>query len=369
MSSSATSFIIKENDTPTFSFKIDETLTDQNTKTKNNTLLGKGGFGKVFICNYIENGVNDAIKSCIKDPICLKIMSKKLVKPKDISKEIEIFKKINSVDELKKYGLEYKYFCETNLEYLLFTERLDMDLEQYVKNSAYSKENNAYICDKLLRGLTAFHKHGLYHHDIKPANIMITINDKKVEKVKYIDFGLSCNEINNYKNNYKNNCSNYGTPYYLCPLIIDTQLKYDNYIPQKIDRFALGMTFFFLLNENNYFEYHKAHKNIKYKNLNQYDIYKYYEYDLINKYDEVNKKNIENEKDLMKYIEKHNKPNDTEKYWYLPIYDLLNYTKIMKPFGPFIQPKTIIDTIKKFFTRKKRLDKDVVIRDNSGVEE
>ena len=72
-----------------------------------------------------------------------------------------------------------------------------MNLKKYVRDTTvYSKENNAYICDQLLRGLTEMHKAGIYHFDIKPENIMITINNNKVEKVKYIDFGSSCNKIN-----------------------------------------------------------------------------------------------------------------------------------------------------------------------------
>jgi len=35
------------------------------------------------------------------------------------------------------------------------------------------------------------HKTNIIHRDLKPENIMITLSDKKINKVKLIDFGFA----------------------------------------------------------------------------------------------------------------------------------------------------------------------------------
>lgn len=221
-------------------------------------LIGEGGFGKVYLCTENKNIFNP-LNYCQKPKISMKkiiinenISKEKIEKKrKEIEKEIDILKIIKKNEELKKYGLEYEFDChlDNKVEYFIFAELLDMDLNKYIVSTdtkIYNISNTAYICDKLLRGLQAFHNAKLYHKDIKPENIMITIDKiNKIDKVKYVDFGLSCN-------NEEYLCDRGGTRRYLCPLYSE---KLNSEKLQKIDRFALGMTFFKLLTKKDYLDY------------------------------------------------------------------------------------------------------------------
>lgn len=220
--------------------------------------IGEGGFGKVYLCKENKNTFNP-LNYCQKPKISMKkiiinenISEEKIEKKrKEIEKEINILKIIKKNEELKKYGLEYEFDCysENKLKYFIFAELLDMDLNEYIKRTdtkIYNISNTSYICDKLLRGLQAFHNAKLYHKDIKPENIMITLDKvNKIDKVKYVDFGLSCD-------NKEYSCNRGGTRRYLCPLYSE---KLNSEKLQKIDRFALGMTFFKLLTKKDYLDY------------------------------------------------------------------------------------------------------------------
>ena len=297
-----------------------------NIENNNYQKIGQGSFGTVQLC-YKKENENEFCKQAT-----MKIINK-YDNDNYILKEISILKSFKDNEILKKYVLEYYFHCKTHKQYYIFMEKLDMNLIEYIeKSDLYNVENNAYICDKLLIGLKLLHDKKVYHRDIKPENIMITINNNKVNKVKYIDFGLSCLNINE-------DCKNFaGTPIYMCPLIYEKDNMIYHLILQKVDRFALGLTFFYLFNKYYYYDYYYSEiKNYikkryrkefyleEFYNVDKKDKIKFfYSRNLIDSYEEFNKitKNEnnanENELQIINISEKNN-------YNYVKIFDLINY--------------------------------------------
>lgn len=298
---------------------------------ENNKLLGSGGFGQVSICNK-----NDCVYISLK-----KI---KIKNPSKQEKEIEILKEIKNNEELKLYAVEFFFACQYKNEYYIFAELLTETLSQYINNANYNLENNAYICDKLLRGLQVFHDNNLFHRDIKPANIMLTYKGNKVDKVKYIDFGLSCR---NEKKNRKSDCEFYGgTEKYICPLMYSADLSNED-ILVKIDRFALGLTIFYLLNKHTYTKFIDGVNNVN----------DFYKNDLFNHYNQ-HYENNNVEKKLTNYI-----VNSNNGKVYVKIFDLINYNEIydLKNLIKITDTKTEIAKNKKATRKLNYVESDDLI--------
>jgi len=99
------------------------------------------------------------------------------------------------LDELKQVELEYgkcKKLVENNMEYVhkivqvVYSEK-GIALDDYMKQNKLTVSNVLDIAEYLIKGGKFFKDNKVIHHDIKPANIVITADNKP----KYIDFGLS----------------------------------------------------------------------------------------------------------------------------------------------------------------------------------
>lgn len=302
-------YFIIENNEHLFSFK-------ENKNKKDDNLLGKGGFSTVYICNK-KNKTGD-----ICGKYSLKRMKKKGNNEEDIQRELAFLKLIKENKDLRRFALEYFYYCQTYVEYFIFAELLQMSLSTFIEkkdNPLYNVSNVAFICSELIKGIKLFHKYSLFHHDIKPSNIMLNIQENTVSKVKYIDFGLSCD-------NDKFFCQKAGTYRYWCPLIEQEDSLTNPVDLQKIDRFALGLTIFELINKKHYMDFH----DIEFTNGN--DIKNFFKFYLLNHYKLYKKYNTYEEDKIISWIkEKENKlKKNEEKLKYIPVDILINYDDFLK---------------------------------------
>ena len=153
--------------------------------------IGKGAFGKVYICRDMKNR-KCAIKM-IKDEDRFR---------KAALKEIKFLKKLNSnkiVNEEyektysnKSYIVDfYGEFIENNIQYLVF-EYLDIDLYKYYLDNELSFEDICKIGYQVINGIEFFHNLNIIHADLKPENIMIS---KKTKDIKIIDFGSAIEDL------------------------------------------------------------------------------------------------------------------------------------------------------------------------------
>ncbi len=100
-----------------------------------------------------------------------------------------------------------------------------------IYNSDYTQIEAMEWCRKIANTMSYVHKQGIYHHDIKPDNILFTNEGD----LKVSDFGIA--------NKFA------GNRYYLAPEFYDFKGKYIK--DPRIDIFALGITFIEVLTGTN----------------------------------------------------------------------------------------------------------------------
>jgi len=254
-------------------------------KTK---LLGKGGYGVVWLCHDNYSQKEYAIKqtSKKKTPDCPHNLSNlltiarneiavlSLLNNKDLDNNKEINKTSNDFDiDIEDNNCElipkiYDAYEDNNdiwfsfekggnsLSNLCFKikgefekgERIYLIQKGHFLVSLFSNISQfKYLLKELVKGINYINNKGIIHSDIKPENILIEYtqnpNSFYITSIKIIDYGSAFlfNEISS------SNTSN--TPEYLCPEITTGNKKFiqdltnsDKYI-NAIDIWSLGITF------------------------------------------------------------------------------------------------------------------------------
>lgn len=161
--------------------------------------IGSGSFGVVHKATRKRDNKTVAIKIS-KEPL-------NATQRQELMREINIIQKINSPYVIKYFG---SYFVRNKAH--IVTEYVEgQELFYAITSNVFqTMVEKVHVICQLLYGLKDIHDADVTHHDIKCENIMLT-NDLKI---KYIDFGLSC-ELNNMKD-----CPMIaGTPHYVPPEI------------------------------------------------------------------------------------------------------------------------------------------------------
>lgn len=114
----------------------------------------------------------------------------------------------------------------------------EQHLGQFLQNSpVYDLELRLKFCTQIVDGMKYVHKKLIIHKDIKPANILLTLD---LKCIKIADFGLS-QQIKSP--NSMIFCENgFGTTGYRPPESFGK-----NYISLKSDNFSLGVLFYYIL--------------------------------------------------------------------------------------------------------------------------
>ena len=208
--------------------------------------LGKGAFGNVQLAIELKTDKKVAAKKIPKkiqnDPKQINFINNEiLISTTTLSDEKYLVKTLDLTEiEGEKYmiceycngGDLYNYLHNYNKKFNHFFD------EQTVKN----------ILTQILKGLQSLHQNNIIHHDIKPANILLSFesdNDRdnfNLSKctVKISDFGLS-----NYQDNGENSIR--GSPLYLDPNLFDRNVKLETIENNKVDIWSLGIMTYELL--------------------------------------------------------------------------------------------------------------------------
>ncbi|MBN8612170.1 MAG: serine/threonine protein kinase [Deltaproteobacteria bacterium] len=74
------------------------------------------------------------------------------------------------------------------------------------------------IC-QVLEGLAVAHRAGIVHRDIKPDNVFVGMDDRGLERVRILDFGISkfTQGVPDYQGTLTSEGAMMGTPYYMSP--------------------------------------------------------------------------------------------------------------------------------------------------------
>lgn len=138
--------------------------------------VGKGTFGKVYVGLNNDNNERVAVKE---------VKNEQRFKDAAI-KEIKILKQLKENKLEETYVIDFKdNFVFLGIQYLVF-EYMDKNLYYYYKKNTISYKNVISIFYEVTKGLEYIHSQNIIHCDLKPENIMI---NKETKKIKIIDFG------------------------------------------------------------------------------------------------------------------------------------------------------------------------------------
>ena len=200
--------------------------------------IGKGSFGKAFLCRNKETGTNVVIKE-----IDLSYMSQK---EKDASmNEVRIIRALKS-----PYIIHYyESFIRSHVLHIVMEYGAGGDLETLVARrfKAYPKRPFKerviqHWLFQLCTGLNQMHTKKILHRDIKSSNVFLG-SDRVSAKIG--DFGIS--KVLNSESGYAHTAI--GTPYYLSPEIC-SESPYN----EKSDIWALGCVVYELATYKHPFE-------------------------------------------------------------------------------------------------------------------
>jgi len=208
--------------------------------------IGKGAFGKTYYGWNKINNMEVAIKFINID--FFKTRSKNAI-PQLVS-ELKNLQQLSFRPNCSKFVVCYieafHFLVDQNDTLVLITEYINgQNLAEYISAqlSPILPEKLYEIYLEISKGLKYIHESGFAHRDIKPDNIMITVQGQ----LKFIDFGMSC---------FMDNCRNYAGSKYFNPPEFNRRLMIDdpqkNIFPtgllaaQAHDIFSLGIVFYML---------------------------------------------------------------------------------------------------------------------------
>ena len=185
--------------------------------------LGTGSFGSVYKAKNKLTGKYVAIKEIIKS----KYNSSEYLSEAEI---MEKLKSENSVNLIETF--ETKYF------YYIIMELCILNLDEYMKirNEPLSIEEIKEILYQLNNILKTMNEKNIIHKDLKPSNILISLEKINKIQIKLSDFGSS----NNLKD--QSTLSKNGTPFTMAPEVLEKGKFSD-----KSDIWSLGIIIYYLL--------------------------------------------------------------------------------------------------------------------------
>ncbi|KAI8930185.1 kinase-like domain-containing protein [Entophlyctis helioformis] len=185
--------------------------------------IGEGGYGQVVAVTHIATQVQFACKV--------------IAKITDVDDETYAWRQVRDAHEMliskcakAPHAIRTFDVMETKAFIFIVMERVNTVSDDRV----FDKDESWRISRQLIECMHAFHKSGIYHHDIKDGNVLI---DKDVN-IRLIDFGLAVIGSPLEKLDHT-----VGTPMFMAPEIIFDETGH--YGPGA-DVFSLGVVSFFL---------------------------------------------------------------------------------------------------------------------------
>ncbi len=194
------------------------------------SLIGKGGFSKVFL-----------VRDKLLDRKCaLKVLSPRVLSDAEMLERFRREAKIYATLEHPNIVPIYEVGIYRNIAYILMKYIEGITLKDYIKKYIEKHgrplpiEEIAKISRDVLSALHYMHSKGIIHRDIKPANIII---EKQSGKAILADFGLA--KRLDESGSLTRSGEMLGTPYYVSP----EQAKGEKTTPQS-DIYSFGISLF-----------------------------------------------------------------------------------------------------------------------------
>ena len=187
--------------------------------------IGEGAFGIVY----------RATQPVIGREVAIKAVQPELANHPDFVRRFEREAQIVARLEHPHIVPLYDYWREPDAAYLVMRFLRGGSLEELLKNGPLDPERTASILDQVAAGLSAAHRQGVVHRDVKPGNVLLD-----EEGNAYLtDFGVALDADSPEKSS---GTMMRGTPGYLSP----EQVRLDPASPQT-DVYALGIVVYEML--------------------------------------------------------------------------------------------------------------------------
>ena len=187
-------------------------------------VVGRGGFGKVWMVKYKKTNEKYALKEMSKVKIIDRKSEKSIKNEREFLSQLHHPFIVNMICSFQDYE---------NL-YLVMDLLTGGDLRYHIcHKKQFNEEQSRFFSSCILLGLEYIHKNNIIHRDIKPENLVL---DEK-GYVRITDFGVA-------KKNLRDNSSETsGTPGYMAPEVL---CALNHSFP--VDFFALGVIIFEFMN-------------------------------------------------------------------------------------------------------------------------
>lgn len=146
--------------------------------------LGEGSYGVTFACTNYKSKKNYACKMIPKFQLTTKERLEVL------QREIDILHSIKSIKRHNLISIQEVFSDDNTVHIVMELCRGGTVSSRLKKCGKFEEVEAANIIKEVMVAISACHKHGIVHRDLKLNNVMYETN-KKDSKVKLIDFGLS----------------------------------------------------------------------------------------------------------------------------------------------------------------------------------
>ncbi len=207
----------------------------QMEKLREESSLGKGAFGEVFLVSDLETGLFYALKK-------IKVTAGKM---ESYVREIDVLSKIEDICHPNMLCMKEHTIIGDSEIHILTDYVIGYDLMEYrkrylsVTDTVSAQTATAYL-KQLVPALVHLQERKIVHRDIKPTNIIF---NPETENFTLIDFGLGAIEkVTNVA----------GSLGWLSPHLISkakTLNIYETDVWMKNDIYAIGAVLFFILND------------------------------------------------------------------------------------------------------------------------
>jgi serine/threonine-protein kinase len=144
--------------------------------------IGEGGMGAVYLAEQRESGRR----------VALKVLLSEMAENEEFRRRFERESKYASSLEHPNIVRVHEFGEANGVAYMVMEYVEGSDLTAELAGGPLSPERTIQILEQVASALDAVHATGLYHRDVKPANILIANDEETGElRCRLTDFGLS----------------------------------------------------------------------------------------------------------------------------------------------------------------------------------
>ena len=200
--------------------------------------LGLGGMGRVYAARHKTLNIPVAIKVFFRDVLEKPASAKRFIQEARLAASIE---HINLVRVMECGNDEFGH------PYYVMEKMKSSILSEMQRSGSYSERDAIDIGESVARGLAAAHSHNIIHRDIKPDNIMLSVDGL----YKVGDLGLAkLQDAEQSSPSLTMTKTGLGTPHFMAP---EQALDAAN-ADERADIFSLGASLYFMVTGKKPFE-------------------------------------------------------------------------------------------------------------------